>query len=213
VGSGRNPTATSLSKAARDAYDYAFTRFRSIDSVALIVARTPSPYPYASGTEYELLPALILVPRAIWPGKPALVSGADFSHTYWQIPAGIRTSTPITGVGDLYRNFGRAGVAVGMLIWGVFVAAWTWSYRRWRSPRFDLVYLYSVVFAVTYVESDLPSLVATAAKTLPIAALIAWLLLPGRSSPPGYRRIFRSSAPEAHLLRGPPPSSRGQAAT
>jgi hypothetical protein len=212
VGSEREATATSVSKAVRDGYDYAFTRFRSIDSVALIVARTPSPYPYASGKEYELLPALILVPRAIWPGKPALVSGGDFSHTYWQIPTGIRTSTPITGVGDLYRNFGRAGVVVGMLIWGVFMAAWTWAYRRWRSPRFDLVYLYSVVFSVTYVESDLPSLVATAAKTLPIAALVAWLLLPGRSSPPGYRRILRASAPEAHRLQGPTSSELGEAA-
>ncbi len=34
---------------------------------------------------------------------------------------------------------------------------------------------------VGYVESDIPQLVAGAAKTLFVAALIAWLLLPGRT--------------------------------
>jgi hypothetical protein len=53
--------------------DYVGTRFRSIDSVALILDQTPSPFPYAGGENYALLPAIAVVPRAVsqlGPGEP-----------------------------------------------------------------------------------------------------------------------------------------------
>jgi hypothetical protein len=69
------------------------------------------------------------------------------------------------------------------------VGWWTRLWRNCRSPRWDAVYLYALVIAVTYVESDLPILIATTAKAVPLAAVVAWFLLPGRASPPGYRTL------------------------
>jgi hypothetical protein len=184
-------TAVSSTHSVKAAYDYIFTRFRLVDSVALITRRTPRTFPYADGSRYWSLPALIVVPRVLWPEKPAIDDAAKFSHTYYEIPSDINTSTPITQGGDLFRNFGLVGLLGGLLAWGMVIGGWQRAYERRRSPRWEMVYLYTLVYFVTYVESDLPNLIATAAKTLPLVALAAWLLLPGRDSPPGYHRLLR----------------------
>jgi hypothetical protein len=174
---------------ATDTRDYIFTRFRSIDSIALIRSNTPSPFAFAGGEKYFLLPEIILVPRAVWPGKPTLNDAAMFSHTYWKAPDEIRSSTQLTEIGDLYRNFGLPGVVAGMVIWAGAIAAGLALYRRRPGVRSEFVYIYALVTVVAYVESDLPALIATAGKSLPVAALVGWLLLPGRSGVPGYRSM------------------------
>lgn len=172
--------------APREAFDFVSTRFRLIDYVALVETQTPSPFTYAGGDNYVLLPLITTVPRAVWSGKPSLDDAGQFTHTYGQVPYTVRSSTPITQMGDLYRNFGPLGVGVGMFLWGILLGAATAAYHRWRSPRADLVYIFTILTVVIYVELDLPALVATASKTVPFSMLVAWLILPGRSSPPGY---------------------------
>ncbi|MDQ3662247.1 MAG: hypothetical protein M3454_14560 [Actinomycetota bacterium] len=174
-----------------DAYGYTFRRFRLIDSVALIVSNTPSKYPWARGNRYLQLPLVIAVPRAVWPQKPELDDSTQFSTTYWQFPPSDRTATGLTQVGDLYRNFGLMGVAVGMLAWGLAMGGSSRLYRRWFSPRLEVIWLYGLLKAVTYVESDLPFLVASWLKILPVIVGVAWLLLPGRGTSPGYQQIGR----------------------
>ncbi len=190
-----------------DPVTFLLTRFRSIDNVALIVSQTPSLYPFAGGNTYYELPAIALVPRAIWPTKPALTTGADFSQTYWQIPSFLRTSTPLTQVGDLYRNFGLWGVILGTLLWGVVIGGWQRLRQRWTSPLFACVFLYSVLYYVTYVESDLPELLATAAKILPLVGLVAWLLLPRQEGQPGYRKLLGLDRGHLSLSRRATPQS------
>jgi hypothetical protein len=170
--------------------DYPFYRFRLIDHVALIRDRTPSMYPFGDGDYYTSLPAIIVVPRAVWPEKPVLDLGGEFAQTYWEIAPQGGTSNPLTQVGDLYRNFGVTGVFVGFAIWGIVVGAFGALRSRWRSLRMDMVYLSSLVTWVTYVESDLPELVAGMSRTLPVTILVAWLLLPGRDQPPGYQLVL-----------------------
>jgi hypothetical protein len=178
------------SHALTDAYQYAFTRYRLIDSVALIQKDTPNPFAYGNGSKYFLLPAMIVVPRPLWPSKPELNEASTFIHTYYGLPAEVNSATGLTQIGDLYRNFGRRGVLAGMLLWGLVIGLLGKLSHRSRSPRATLVYVYALVHYVTYVESDLPLFVATAAKTLPFIALFAWLLLPGKTSPPGYQRVL-----------------------
>lgn len=126
-----------------DTWEYLTVRFRLIDHVALIDDRTPELFPYANRSRYVTLPALVALPRAVWPDKPILDDGLEFSHTYWEIPPAIRTSTPLTQVGDLLRNFGVTGALVGMLLWGVVVGGLArWRARR-RSPRVELLFLLS----------------------------------------------------------------------
>lgn len=177
-------------RAVGNAGDYVLTRFRSIDSVALIQMQTPSPFPYAGGEKYILLPLIITVPRLVWPDKPELTDAGLFTYTYWQAPIKIRSSTQLTQIGDLYRNFGSLGVVIGLFLVGIVVAGLTVMHRRLASPRSELVYLFAIVTVVSYVEADLPLLVATATRELALAAGVAWLLLPGRSGPPGYRRLI-----------------------
>jgi hypothetical protein len=175
----------------RESADFFFTRFRNIDDVALIVRDTPSVYAYGDVRPYVLLAPMVVIPRQLWSGKPTLDTAAQFAYTYWEIPPSGRTSQPLTQVGDLFRTFGLGGVVLGLALWGLVVGWWTRLWRNRRSPRWDAVYLYALVIAVTYVESDLPILVATTAKAVPLAAAVAWLLLPGRTSPPGYRLVAR----------------------
>jgi hypothetical protein len=184
------PPATPLT-VAQDTLAYAKFRFRLIDHVALIDDRTPDVYAHGNGNRYVLLPALVIVPRPLWPDKPILNDGLEFSHTYWEIPVNTETATPLTQPGDLLRNFGPGGVMVGLALWGAFLGAVLAAQRHWRSPRVEWLYLVFVVTVVGYVESDIPQLVAGAAKTLFVAAVIAWLLLPGRAGPAGHVTLRR----------------------
>jgi hypothetical protein len=185
---------------AQDVREYVLSRFRSIDSVALVRTQTPSPFPFAGGEKYFALPAIIVVPRAVWPGKPVLDDAGQFTHTYGQVPAFVRSATEITQIGDLYRNFGYTGVVFGMFLWGITIALFARLYVRYCSPRVQALYVYTVVTAVVYVEADLPALIATASKGLPLAALVAWFLLPGREGPPGYHHLKRSTKSDPALL-------------
>ena len=56
--------------------------------------------------------------RALWPGKPILDLGYEFSQTYYELPATVYTSSAITPVGDLYRHGGWIRVTAGMFLFG-----------------------------------------------------------------------------------------------
>lgn len=172
-------------------YQYIGSRFRLIDHVALIRNRTPSQYPWGGGRRYLQLPAIVLVPRAVWSEKPTLDDGEEFSLSYWEVSPDLRTSTPITAIGDLYRNFGLPGPLIGLGIWALVVAAFTLLCRRWRSPRAEMIYIAGLVSWVIYIETDLPQLIALMARTVPVTIALAWLLLPGRSGECGYRALLR----------------------
>ncbi len=205
---GTTPKSGTPVRILEETVRYGTVRFRLIDHVALINARTPSVYSRPSGRRYTLLPALVLIPRAIWPDKPILNDGLEFSHTYWEVPVGVTTATPLTQPGDLLRNFGPVGVVLGLAGWGVLLGLLTAACRRWRSPRVEMLYLVSLMTLVVWVETDFPQLLAGALKTMATAGVVAWLLLPGRRVEAGHLRLadllrrFRSSIEAAQGRRG-----------
>jgi len=156
------------------AMQYLSRRFREIDQIALIVRETPSTYPYAHGVTYTPLLVLQAVPRVVWPGKVTLNQGEQFSHTYWQIPSSDSTATPLTQVGDLYRNFGLAGVVVGMFVVGVAVGLLRRITPDAAAPRAFCLYLFALANYVflTHIESTLPVAIGSMLKTLPLAAIV-----------------------------------------
>jgi hypothetical protein len=93
-------------------------RIREIDSPAIIIQRTPSQIPYSSTAQLAIAPAVDLIPRALWPGKPILATGYEFSQQYFGLPPDIYTSSAITPEGDLYRHGGWPPVIVGMFALG-----------------------------------------------------------------------------------------------
>lgn len=97
---------------------FLLTRIREIDSPAIIMQRTPGEIGFLSPAQLVEAPVVTLVPRAVWPGKPILDTGYEFSQTYYDLPATVYTSSAITPVGDLYRHGGWIPVIVGMFLLG-----------------------------------------------------------------------------------------------
>ena len=98
--------------------DYLLQRVREIDSPAIIVQRTPKQISFSSPADLVQAPLLAVVPRAIWPGKPIMLSGYQLNQEYFGLPATAYTSAAVTPVGDLYRHGGWVPVAVGMVVLG-----------------------------------------------------------------------------------------------
>ena len=94
------------------------TRIREIDNPAIIMQRTPGQIGFSSPVQLVEAPIVTLVPRAVWPGKPILDTGYEFSQTYYDLPATIYSSSAVTPVGDLYRHGGWIPVIVGMFLLG-----------------------------------------------------------------------------------------------
>jgi hypothetical protein len=177
-------------------------RFRNIDSLALIMERTPDPNPYLHGRLYALGIPIILVPRFLWPSKPELDNGYTFSQEYLDLPASSVTSTPITELGDLYMNFGIAGVLSGMFLWGV-VCSWlyTWIRRRPGTDSAALLLFFAALLQVANVEADFVSLLATAFRALLLAWVVGRALYPSRT----VGRTFGSEVAHQATGRGSTP--------
>ena len=97
---------------------FLLTRIREIDNPAIIMQRTPAEIGFVSPIQLVTAPIAALVPRAVWPGKPILDSGYEFSQTYYELPTTVYTSSAITPVGDLYRHGGWIPVIAGMFLLG-----------------------------------------------------------------------------------------------
>lgn len=96
-------------------------RIREIDSPAIIMQRTPGQIAFSSPVQLVTAPLAQIVPRAIWPGKPVVTTGYQFSQQYYELPSTVYTSSAITPVGDLYRHGGWVPVIVGMFVLGCLV--------------------------------------------------------------------------------------------
>ncbi len=97
---------------------YLLQRIREIDNPAIIMQRTPGQIPFSSPVQLIEAPLVDIVPRAIWPGKPILATGYQFSQQYYGLPSTVYTSSAITPIGDLYRHGGWIPVIVGMFLLG-----------------------------------------------------------------------------------------------
>lgn len=107
-------------------------RFGGADELYNLMNSVPSRMPYKYGEDFVAIP-LGLVPRALWPSKPVIATGADYGSALGT----VASVTPFP-IGEMYWNFGELGVVLGMAMWGCILAAvmraldWTWKYRRLR---------------------------------------------------------------------------------
>lgn len=99
--------------------DYLLSRLQEIDAPAIILQRTPRQVPFSSTFSLLETPVAELVPRAIWPSKPIISPGVQFSRDYYAVSASIYTASAITPLGDLYRHGGWIPVIVGMFLLGL----------------------------------------------------------------------------------------------
>jgi hypothetical protein len=97
---------------------YLTQRLQEINASAIVLQETPSRIPYASAVQIPESLAADLIPRALWPGKPILDDGYEFSQQYYGTSASELTSAAITPQADLYRYGGWLPVLAGMALLG-----------------------------------------------------------------------------------------------
>jgi hypothetical protein len=98
--------------------NYLAQRLQEINAPAIVLQKTPSQIPYVSPVQIPEALTVDLIPRALWPGKPVLDPGYQFSQEYYGTPAGLVTAAAITPQADLYRYGGWVPVLAGMAILG-----------------------------------------------------------------------------------------------
>lgn len=76
--------------------------------------------PYANG-ETVLNAAYALIPRVLWPGKPAWAGSGDLVSRFTGIHFEAYTSVGIGHVMELYVNFGATGILLGFLLIGTAI--------------------------------------------------------------------------------------------
>ena len=107
-----------ISGALSASASYLLIRVRNIDGPAIIMQRTPGQIAFTSPIQLAEAPLVSLVPRAIWPDKPIIDTGYQFSQDYYELPSSVITASAITPVGDLYRHGGWIPVIIGMFLLG-----------------------------------------------------------------------------------------------
>lgn len=84
-----------------------------------VVDKTPDPVPYWGGETYKPL-FTSMIPRAVWPSKPEERTGNVFGRRYGVLVKTERQlSFNLPWITEMYANFGRAGVIVGMALVGL----------------------------------------------------------------------------------------------
>jgi hypothetical protein len=106
---------------AVDSLNYLSQRIREIDNVAIVVQRTPAQVPFANPIQLIEQPAIGMIPRAVWPGKPVLIAGYQFGQIFYELPSSVYTSTPDTMPGGLYWHGGWISLIAGMLLFGAAI--------------------------------------------------------------------------------------------
>jgi hypothetical protein len=103
---------------------------------------------FRGGLEYNLAPAAYIIPRVLWPGKPAF---QDLGQVFFQHAVGGREDVGFSVgiVGGLYLFGGVVGVLFGMVAVGVvFRLAYEWL-RPW-SGDLRRVFLYGIALWMAF---------------------------------------------------------------
>lgn len=164
-------TISDRSSASDAIVSWAPARLRQLDNVAVVVRDTPEVHPMLYGRDLLISPAVILVPRAVWPEKPVIASGFDFAQEYLGQRSNVTSSTGVTQIGDLFRNFGWAGVALGMFLLGLVFGGLSRVVRR-AGPTGSLLVAASATILIR-VESDWIALLAAGVRIMAVTGLIA----------------------------------------
>ncbi len=148
-----------------------------LQDIGLIVRYTPNPFPYRMGAAYLRLPATVFIPRIVWPEKPVDDIGYIMSRDYVGSSAYAAqfTSSAPTIFGDLYMNFGIAGVVVGMALLGLLAGLLFSAISPNLSPG-RLLYYYVVFLILTNLEGDLNGTIQTIGEALFVIWILNWLL-------------------------------------
>ncbi|MBA57750.1 MAG: hypothetical protein CMQ40_01115 [Gammaproteobacteria bacterium] len=96
-------------------------RLSHISIFTHVIESTPEKVPYWDGKTFGTLISN-WVPRVVWHDKPKEIWGNEFGQRYGILAKNdTSTSLNIPWIIELYANFGRSGVYIGMALFGVFL--------------------------------------------------------------------------------------------
>ena len=161
---------------------------------------------FLHGSTLEYL-GFAFVPRFLWPAKPKIAKGAWFAYRIGQAfvrPDGTYTnSINMTVPGELYLNFGWAGVVIGSYLFGALLALFWSTAMFWTDNNnpFGSAFGFYLLWIGVSLVADLQIVVTLVAMYL--------LFLAGSFCLSGVRRTHRllplkltpSNAPVAARLR------------
>ncbi len=167
---------------SQELFSQVLTRFHGILSMMTIITGIPHYVDYQHG---KTLLGVIMnaVPTFLWPAKDqAIVSAGNLMAMHlWFLgkaaPSGVGTSQ----IGELYMNFGVAGVTVGMFILGAFYR-FVYSYLIERNLHVVGLFLYIyVVYWLLPIDFDFQLAFGNLLKQFVIFLLpIVWILNRGK---------------------------------
>lgn len=100
----------------RAGWEQTVSRLDGLGRTAVIIRDTPSMVPFQGGWSIGYI-FLAYIPRVIWPDKPIITIGRWITTHYGPGPH-MRSHTGPTWMGELYMNWGTAGVVLGMAVIG-----------------------------------------------------------------------------------------------
>jgi hypothetical protein len=115
---GRTTASTTIGEHMRQGFQATSHRLNGLGILSTIVRDAGKRVPFQGGWTLAYVPASY-VPRLLWPGKPRFMTGQWVTDNFGG-GRGVSSSTGPTWIGELYFNFGWAGVVLGMLVLGVW---------------------------------------------------------------------------------------------
>jgi hypothetical protein len=161
---------------AANSTTYLTSRARTIDSLALIIARTPTEIPHREVAGLPLEMAAMFVPRSLWPEKPPVSDGFDFAVEYAGQSPNVYNSFAVTLVGDSYRYGGLLGVVAVALMLGAYLAVLDRLIRPLQYPA-ALVMLIALALDLAQSENGIAVTVVGQARTAAVVGIIMVLVI------------------------------------
>ena len=123
--------------------------------LAVMIKKVPEKIDYLRGKYYFQFPFLVFIPRFIWPGKPLMQSGYEFWTQILEGNPDMKHSVGETYMGNLYWNFGLAGIIAGMFLTGILQRV---TYKRFFINKPHLLFFVPFLFfGVAMPQSDVVS--------------------------------------------------------
>jgi hypothetical protein len=103
--------------------DFVTSRLRHVDEVAIVGQKAPSEIAFIPASDTILEATTVLIPRAVWAGKPVYTTGLQHAREFWNQPDSIVSSRSPTYPGEAYLRGGWLGLVALMALLGGFMAA------------------------------------------------------------------------------------------
>ncbi|RAM48136.1 MAG: hypothetical protein C6Y22_29500, partial [Hapalosiphonaceae cyanobacterium JJU2] len=156
-----NPNVSNNNDSKKNDTDKLVERSAHIVILSKVIKKTPKIVPYWNGETY--LPLFTsFIPRIVWSDKPVQTIGNEFGRRYKFLDkTDFSTSINLPIIIEMYINFGRWGIIIGMPLLGVFLAFLEQKLNNLRMNSIEFVVGASAAFQLTYQEISLAISVGT----------------------------------------------------